>query len=571
MRQVVIPAAGMGTRLGKITSEMPKCMIEVNGETLISRCLRQIDTMDFDRVIIVTGHEAERLESHIHALNLITPVYFTHNKNYEITNNIVSVLNALEEFDVFDTLLIESDLIFEEELLTDFLKEPGSNILLSPYKNFMDGTVVKIKNGEILFSEVQNTESDKELLKTVNIYYFEKDFIINIFKPLLKMFVSLGLKQSYYETPLKLISELNIRALNHFITNRKWFEIDDLNDLDIASGLFSDQPLENIHSRFGGFWRFEDKKDFTYLSNPYFPNPSFINEMTENAQKLIHHYPSSQRVNAKLMSAVLNIEENLIAVGNGASELIKLFADHFPNQTIISPTFKEYENRCKEPILCTDISDISPGANECVIIVNPNNPTGELYTKDKLLRLISQNTTTTFLVDESFMDFASEPQSLLDESLLKNNPNLYILKSLGKTHGIGGLRLGALVGASIAKFNSDIPIWNINSFSEHFMQRFKKHEKHYQKSLENIKNERVNMERKLSMLLNVTIKESHGNFVYFELATQTAKDLQEFLFDNGFIIKLIEINQDVSGIRLAIRDGLDNHLLIVATERFCQR
>ena len=277
MRQVVIPAAGMGTRLGKITNEMPKCMIAVNGETLISRCLRQIDNLGFDRVIIVTGHEAERLESHIHALHLNTTVYFTHNENYETTNNIVSVLNALQEFDVIDTLLIESDLIFEEKLLTDFLEEPGSNVLLSPYKNFMDGTVVKIKNGEILFSEVQNTESDKELLKTVNIYYFEKDFIINIFKPLLKMFVSLGQKQSYYETPLKLISELKLRALNHFITNRKWFEIDDLNDLDIASGLFSNQPLEDIHGRFGGFWRFEDKKDFTYLYNLFFFNFYFNN------------------------------------------------------------------------------------------------------------------------------------------------------------------------------------------------------------------------------------------------------------------------------------------------------
>lgn len=69
-------------------------------------------------------------------------------------------------------------------------------------------------------------------------------------------------------------------------------------------------------------------------------------------------------------------------------------------------------------------------------------------------------------------------------------------------------------------------------------------------------------------MLNVRINPSEGNFVYLELDFIFAENLQKYLFEKGFIIKLININRTTSAIRLAVRSGLDNHLLCANIEKF---
>ena len=68
--QAIIPAAGLGSRLGNLTKDIPKCMIEVNGQTLISRQLEIIEDLNFSRIIIITGHKADLLKKHIKSLKL---------------------------------------------------------------------------------------------------------------------------------------------------------------------------------------------------------------------------------------------------------------------------------------------------------------------------------------------------------------------------------------------------------------------------------------------------------------------------------------------------------------------
>ena len=349
---------------------------------------------------------------------------------------------------------------------------------------------------------------------------------------------------------------------------RKWFEIDDVNDLDIAINIFSENRIEETHARFGGFWRFEDKKDFTYLSNPYFPSEEFFLDIEANLRNLIHHYPSSQALNSKLMSAVLDVDEKYVVVGNGASEIIKIISDKYRNQAILSPTFKEYENRCETFTNISKMHEIEFANSPCVIIVNPNNPTGKLQPKNEILEALNNHPHKMIIVDESFMEFSEHNESLLRNAMIEKYPNLLIIKSIGKTHGIGGLRLGALVGQSAKEFKGDTPIWNINSIAEFFLQRFKKYEKSYLKSLKLIKNERKMMEERLSSLKVLHIHPSEGNFVYLDLDANVADKMQKFLFEKGFIIKLIEINNANSAIRLAVRNGLDNHLICTKIEEF---
>lgn len=125
--QAIILAAGMGKRLGEHTRNNTKCMVRVNGETLIDRMLSQLARHNLSRVVIVVGYEGEKLRQHIgkrydHSLN----IEFLENPVYDRTNNIYSLALAKEKMQEDDTLLLESDLIFDDELLDLILKDRKS-------------------------------------------------------------------------------------------------------------------------------------------------------------------------------------------------------------------------------------------------------------------------------------------------------------------------------------------------------------------------------------------------------------------------------------------------------------
>ena len=565
--QLLIPAAGMGSRLGRLTTHIPKCMIKINGETLIERTLKSVEHLNITRIIMITGHKSEVLKAHIASLNLSKPVIFIHNENYASSNNIVSVAMAECYLSEMDTVLVESDLIFDPLLIENLIAERQTKVVLAPFEPHMDGTVVTIRSGKMYFGNHREIQPEFKYFKTVNIYQFTKEFSSEIFIPLLKIYLGQKLFDSYYETPLKLVGEINSASIQPEITNLDWFEIDDVNDKDLAENMFSTDRMTDTHSRYGGFWRFPNARDFTYLSNPFFPNKDFIDEIRSEVGKLIHHYPSSQKINSNLMSAILDVDPKFTTVGNGGSELIKMLMTRFEKSYILSPTFKEYENRSQKPIQIDNLSQIQNDVNSCVIIVNPNNPNGQLLKYDSILEKIKEFPKVHFIIDESFMDFAVTSQSLLSEDTIKRYDNLIILKSIGKSHGIGGLRLGAIV-TSDESIHADLPpIWNINSIAEFYMQRFKKYEKHYFKSLDLVKESRKQMEAELASILNIQIEPSQGNFVYLELEKNLATKIQNTLFEEGFIIKPIELTSSKSALRIAVRSGYENSLLTAKVKK----
>lgn len=566
MRQAIIPAAGTGSRLGNITEEIPKCMIEVNGKTLIERTLVMLDKLKFDRVIIITGHADSTLRNHIAELNLETKIVFIYNENYANSNNIVSVSLALDLMCEMDSVLIESDLIFDESIIEELISEQGNFVVLSKYLPHMDGTVVHFDRRKMKFSSPKEATGGNELFKTVNIYQFTKDFVSNVFSPLIHIYLSQGSTGLYYETPLKLVSEINLSLLKPVITSDRWYEIDDVNDLDIASQMFSMTPLPDMDLRYGGYWRFPDLKDYVYLSNPFFPDNSMLDEIQNSLSTLIHHYPSSLHVNNKLTASLLNVREDYVLVGNGASELINIVCKRFKHVGVYSPTFKEYERRCIKFTKIFDLDDLPHGL-DAVIIVNPNNPTGKLIPQADIIALVKSYPNIQFIVDESFMAFSNSDQSLLKNNFLEMHENLLIMNSISKSHGLGGLRLGALIGRTANSYMEDVPVWNINSIAEFFLQRFKKHEKSYLKSLEMVKSERKNMEVALRRILGIPINDSNGNFVYFEIDKISAKHLKEKLYECGFLVKMIDLDDRCAAMRIAIRTGFENIQLIKSLER----
>ena len=143
--QAIILAAGMGKRLKELTKNNTKCMVKVNGVTLIERMLKQIDKKNLTRIVIVVGYEGKKLIDFIGTLSVKTPVCFIENPIYDKTNNIYSLALAKDWLVKDDTLLFESDLIFEDEVLDLLINDKRDTLaLVDKYESWMDGTCLKL-------------------------------------------------------------------------------------------------------------------------------------------------------------------------------------------------------------------------------------------------------------------------------------------------------------------------------------------------------------------------------------------------------------------------------------------
>ena len=142
--QAIILAAGMGRRLGEFTANNTKCMVEVNGIRLIDRLIAQLKPLSLSRIIIVIGYEGEKLKAYINSKYPNDHIEFVQNPIYDKTNNIYSLWLAKTFIEEEDTLLLESDLIFENDILKIALESPYQNCaLVSKYETWMDGTMVR--------------------------------------------------------------------------------------------------------------------------------------------------------------------------------------------------------------------------------------------------------------------------------------------------------------------------------------------------------------------------------------------------------------------------------------------
>lgn len=597
--QAIILAAGMGKRLGEYTKNNTKCMVPVNGIPLIDRALGQLSKFDLNRVVIVVGYEGKKLMEYLGDEYNNLKIEYINNPIYDKTNNIFSLGLAKDKMMEDDTLLIESDLIFDDGIFNLLVDNPYPNLaVVAKYETWMDGTIVRIDEDNniinfVLKEDFRYADTDKNY-KTVNIYKFSKEFSTIKYIPFLEAYMKSVGTNEYYENVLRIISFLNSHDLKALpITNEKWYEIDDKQDLNIAESLFSESEdlLKKYYARYGGFWRFPRMLDFCYLVNPYFLRSTIIDELEANFRTLLGEYPSGMKINTLLASKCWGVKEEYIIPGNGAAELIKALMENIDGKMgIIRPTFEEYPNRLSEESIVSfipnnrdfrysiqDLIDFfSENLIDNLLLINPDNPSGNFISLDEICQLASwcEHKGIRLIVDESFVDFSEqwESSSLLNDDYLEVYPHMVVIKSISKSYGIPGLRLGILTSADVelvAKMKKEVSIWNINSFAEFFMQIFTKYEKDYKKACAKFIDVRAAFLKELEKIPYLHVMPTQANFVLCEvLAPYVANDLALQLLKNHNILvsvcgakKGIESNKYV---RLAVRSTDDNNRLIDA-------
>jgi len=598
--QAIILAAGMGRRLGEYTKDNTKCMLPVNGVRLIDRVLTQLSRLSLNRVVIVVGYKGQNLIDYIgHRYDEQLHIEYVNNPVYDKTNNIYSLALAKQQLQEDDTLLIESDLIYDDGLFELLVNNPHPDLaLVAKYESWMDGTMVRIDEDcniiDFVSKEVFSYNEIETYYKTVNIYKFSKDFSRTKYVPFLEAYCKAVGNNEYYENVLRIITSLNDHSLKALpITNEKWYEIDDKQDLDIAEAIFADEKdlLRKFYGRYGGYWRFPQMLDFCYLVNPYFPPQKLIDEMQSQFKTLLTQYPSGMKVNSLLASKCYGVSEEYIIPGNGAAELISALMEHMEGTVgFIRPTFEEYPNRFDPSRQVTFVphnDEYRYTADDLIaffgshhvdtlLLINPDNPSGNYITKADVLRLADwcAEQGMRLVVDESFVDFCEDyaTASLLDDSILEQYPNLVVMKSISKSFGVPGLRLGVLASADkqlIAQMKQRVSIWNLNSFAEFYMQIYTKYERDYQKACARFVAERADFEQKLRQIPFLRVMPSQANYFLCEVLPPFSA--REVVIQ--VLKKLNILTRDCSGkpglrdgqfMRIAVRDHADNTRLVEA-------
>ena len=603
--QAIILAAGMGRRLGDLTKENTKCMVPVNGVRLIDRLLGQLSGLSLKRVIIVVGYKGQELKDYIgHRYDDQLKIAYAENPIYDKTNNIYSLSLVKQQLQEDDTLLIESDLIFSDSLFQMIIADPYPNLaLVAKYESWMDGTMVRLDADNNIVNFVPKKafkyEDIDSYYKTVNIYKFSRDFSQQKYVPFLEAYCHALGNNEYYEQVLRVITLLDHAELKALpIGNEKWYEIDDIQDLDIAETIFAegDEMLHRFNYRYGGHWRFPKMLDYCYLVNPYFPTKRMKDELRSSFDTLLTEYPSGMFVNSLLAGKYFGIRQDYVVVGNGAAELIKSLMERLlagPSTSkvgVIYPTFEEYPHRLKQEDIIAfqpDNRDLKYTEDDLIafytgkgisslLLINPDNPSGNFISMAGLQKLLAWSKTQQIqlIVDESFVDFSDdfEHNTLLRNETLADNPQLVVMKSISKSYGVPGLRLGILASSDVALIKwikKDISIWNINSFAEFYMQIFGKYESDYLAACRKFIAERRRFEVLLREIPYMRVLPTQANYFCIELTGKySSAELTKLLLERyNIMVKDCDSKNGLKGrnfIRISVRSQQDNDQLIAA-------
>ncbi|MCF1470223.1 aminotransferase class I/II-fold pyridoxal phosphate-dependent enzyme [Agrobacterium vitis] len=542
--KAIILAAGFGSRLYPITETKPKPLTPVGDQSIIHRLIANLEGVGINDIVIVKGHLGDSLSTLLPVEFPDTRFTFLHNQDFDKTNNIYSLWLAKDHFEE-DFLLLEADVISNTECLDLLSRRPfgSSAALVSPKAYYMDGACVELAGNPVRITapkQVPDKEIGPQHYKTVNFYRISGQFATGWLKSRLQAKVDKGDLSGYYETAFAEAIDSGVEIFEAAIVSEAdWFEVDNLNDLDIAEFQLMDaeQRLKHLSSRHGGYWRYPIK-DFCLLYNFHYPPRKLLAHISARLEQLVREYPSSQKQITDFLSQYYGIDPSLVVTANGVSELIPIVLEGISEPVIIpTPSFNEYEAVVPKALLnqfqlredegfTVDpdrlLSEIEEVKAKHLVLITPNNPTGNAIGEAALHKILSgaRELGCQVIVDESFVDFQTNGRSESLMNHLLRYPNLAVLLSLSKSHGIGGIRLGMLASADadlIARVRARTPIWNINALAEEYIRLYSSFRKEYKVSCELVRQETDQLADDLNKIDGIKAYPSDANFVFCKI------------------------------------------------------
>jgi histidinol-phosphate/aromatic aminotransferase/cobyric acid decarboxylase-like protein len=339
---------------------------------------------------------------------------------------------------------------------------------------------------------------------------------------------------------------------------------------------------------------FSDRLDFCIPCNPYFPTPDMFGRLQGSLETILKYYPSDADTVTAELCAVLGLNPQTVAMGNGSTELIT-WIDHLlvrESLAVPIPTFGRWTDQPLETGKRVDmfplreeqdfalnpqdyVRFIRRRGSKVAVICNPNNPDGGYLRRHQVLWLLEELADLDLVVvDESFIDFvdAERNPSIADEAAIR--PNVVVLKSLGKNFGLHGIRFGYLVAnpALAATVRKALPKWNLNSFAETVVFMLRDYGVQYRQSLALLARDRANMSIALAGLPGLVVFLSQGNFLLVKLPDGVdGAALRDWLLaEHNLFVRECgnKLGSSSQFLRLVVRPQEDVERLLTAL-RFC--
>jgi histidinol-phosphate/aromatic aminotransferase/cobyric acid decarboxylase-like protein/NDP-sugar pyrophosphorylase family protein len=596
VRRALILAAGLGQRLRPLTTDVPKCLVEVNGVPILFRSLRVLASAGVTEAIVVVGHEAAQVRRRVGNRFAGIDILYVDAPSYETTNNIRSLWDARRYCDE-DILLLEGDVVFDRDVVMRLREQVGSSMAVARDKANFSGTVVHHDaQGHvtkfILGADLDGRVNGEGAQKTVNIYLLRGEMLRTKILPELCRQVDSGNVQAFYETVLRdLVADGSLPDLVAVdVSTSRWYELDDYRDLEMAEFMFLSrvEQFDRIQSLHGSYWRY-GVVDHSYLYNLHFPPAAMLDALRDELPDVVTNYPVGQSELDRLVGQWTAADPTTVVVGNGAAELIKVLGQHFiEKMTIPVPSFNEYESLRPEQLdrvaldpvtLELDLDAFAESARQArsnvAVLVTPNNPTALSVDRTAVLELASRlaDDECRLIVDESFIEFSRAGRAASVEGDVHNHSNLVVIKSMSKVFGIAGLRIGYLITSDrrfAASVRAHLPIWNLNGMAESFLRLVSRYRSQFAASCEVVRDTCQDLYHALRELPGLNPFQPDANFVFCKITAPgpTGQALARRLYvEHNILIKdcVSKTMPDADRyVRIASRTGAENRRLVDA-------
>src|ERR1044072_5091376 len=275
--------------------------------------------------------------------------------------------------------------------------------------------------------------------------------------------------------------------------------------------------------------------DFCIPVNLHFPPPQSVQRIGESLPEILRYYPDYAEVHAKYIGEIAGVPPECIVPANGSTEIITRLC-HLTRGPILTPipTFSRWTDLPEElgiPLhtitheveknFRLDVAEIIAHAKSVaarmLVISNPNNPTGAWFEPVEIEELVLRLPEVELIViDESFLDFSDLESAV---TLIPTARNLVVVKSLGKSLGWHGVRLGyaAMNPQAADRLRSQLPFWNVNGLAAYILKSVSEFKEEFLQSLALVTEDRSYMQNQLAAIPGLRVFPSKANFLYVEL------------------------------------------------------
>lgn len=294
-----------------------------------------------------------------------------------------------------------------------------------------------------------------------------------------------------------------------------------------------------------------DLLDFCIPVNLHFPPAALVEMIQSDLPEILRYYPDYADTHQRHIGEMTGLAPETIVPCNGSTEIITLLCQQAEGPVLTSiPTFSRWTDlplelcvplytilRRRECGFRLEVEEIVRRVREVkartLVISNPNNPTGAWLTLEEVKALAAALTDlSAVIVDESFIDFSDLESAA---SFAAETPNVVVVKSMGKSLGWHGVRLGYAVAEAkrAAALRERLPLWNVNGLAAYVLKSVTRFKAEFRESFARVAQDRVYMTARLSGVPGLTVYPSKANFLFVELAEGVpGKRLRDALLRN---------------------------------------